>query len=386
MQSYTLIITEVDDIDLALEELNAQTANIKLCKNTIGIASVNLEFLESGVYAAVVDALDFPVMGISAHSQSANGVTGTFLMTIMVLTANDCTFAHGYSDPIPQEGDISHVTQKCYSEIRTRLDGKAALALLYSPYLVYPCPSSHLSAIADIDAEVFIYGSFASADAANFSTGTRTVYGTTVLSDRLVLVLIAGNIAPQFYIGSVAHMPPLIENIGTVTAAHDNIVTEIDNTNVSTIISKIGFDEGDVDNMGLLSSVFIVNERDESGNIVPVAARGLINQGNGYATFSDKVPVGAILSVGVTTKDVIVATAIDTVSKIPHGKTALMYSCLSRELALLDEPRLEYDTIAKLLVGNVNYVVVSSGAEICPTASTAESNNAHDQTLIACVF
>jgi hypothetical protein len=57
-------------------------------------------------------------------------------------------------------------------------------------------------------------------------------------------------------------------------------------------------------------------------------------------------------------------------------------------LALLGEPLLEYETVSRIVADKVNYVMATSGGEICPVAVTSSKadNNEHSQSLIACVF
>jgi len=390
MQSYTIVITEVDEIEAALEELESQSADMKLQKNTIGIVNVNPEFLHSGAYVAVAAEISFPIVGITTYSQSANGQTGTFLMSILVLTSDDCEFAYGYSDVIPKEGDVSECTQECYKRVSQQLSGKVKLALLYSPYLTYPCASNHLKAISAIDADVPIYGSYGASDVMKMATDTRAVCGTSDFQDRFVIVLIAGNISPKFYIGSVADCPALIPNVGEVTSSEDNRVKQIDNIKASQVFEKIGFDGGILEDIGSANSVFIINEKDESGNLVPVAARNLVSMEDDVAVFGGHIPQSAYLSVAITTKDVIMTTARYTTAKIREenkGKTALIYTCLGRVLALLDQPTVEFDIISENLTSSgINYVAASSGGEICPTPGITVCNNEHNQTLVACVF
>ena len=392
MQSYTIVITEVDEADAALEELEAQLSDIKLLRNTVGIVSVNPEFLHSGVYDAIAAAVPFPVVGITTYSQNANGKIGTFLLSILVLTADDCEFAYGYSDAIPKEGDATKATQECYKSIRAKLSGKVKLALLYSPYVTYLCTSDHINAISALDATVPIYGSYAASELVAMGSSTRTFCETSCFENRLVMLLISGNISPAFYIGSVADSPPMISNIGEVTDVEKNIVKTINNIKANKIFEKIGFSGGVVDDLGSITTVFIVNEKDKSGNLVPIAVRSLASLRDGVAVFGGHVPLGSYLSVAVTTKEVIVSTARDTVSRINKenkGKTALIYTCLGRVIALLDEPMLEYEIINESMAGNdVNYIVASSGGEICPTSVTEARvyNDEHDQTLVACVF
>ena len=116
IKSYVITITEVDDTEFALEELETQLSKIELMKNTIGIVSVSTDYFETGVYAAVAKALPFPLIGMSAYAQNANGNIGIYLFSILVLTSDDCEFAHGISDEIPEQGDVTALTRELYKK------------------------------------------------------------------------------------------------------------------------------------------------------------------------------------------------------------------------------------------------------------------------------
>jgi len=82
IKSYVITITEVDDAEFALEELEAQFSKLELMKNTVGIVSVSTDYFGTGVYTAVAEALPFPLIGMSAYAQNANGNTSVYLFSI----------------------------------------------------------------------------------------------------------------------------------------------------------------------------------------------------------------------------------------------------------------------------------------------------------------
>jgi hypothetical protein len=85
IKAYVLNITEGDDIEMALEELQEQMAGITLSNHTVGIASVSADYMESGVYAAVANSLPFTLVGNTTLAIATQQEAGTFLFSIMVL-------------------------------------------------------------------------------------------------------------------------------------------------------------------------------------------------------------------------------------------------------------------------------------------------------------
>lgn len=394
MKSYVITIAEVDDKEFALEELEAQLADIAFCKNTVGIVTVSLEFLDSGVYPAIAAAVPFPLIGMSTHTQNANGQIGTFLFSILVLTSDTCEFAYGSSGVLPDKGDVADVTRECYQDIKARLAGEPKLAFLYAPFMLFQSsPHKYINAISAVDGRVPVFGSLAAASVARLTAGgTKTVCGEQTFGDRLVILLISGDISPEFYVRSVTDMPAVLSNVGEVTASEDNFVMEINHTRINDVFAKIGFNLGATEDEGAVTSVFIINKKDEDGRLLPSAARACYLLDDGVGVFGGHIPTGSVLSLVVTTKDMLAATAKDIAARIKkehRGKTMLFYCCMGRQIALLDEPMLEYEIIQETFKDSgVNYIATSSGGEICPASVMADSvcNSEHNSSIIVCVF
>jgi hypothetical protein len=392
MQSYVITITEVDDAEFALDELKAQLSSVCLMKNTVGIVSANPEFIHSGVFDAVANAVPFPLIGMTTLAQTANGTTGMFLLSILVLTSDTCGFAYGSSDVIPQKGDVAELTRQCYTNVRAKLEGEVRLALLYAPFMEYRCSNDYISAIADVDKRVPVFGSLANADMEHLFMDLKTICNDRYFNDRLVLLLISGDISPAFYIGSITKEAVILPNIGKVTEARGNHVTKINGIAAGKFFEQMDFFIGDARNKGLLTSIFIVDIKDEFGNVVSSVSRGILSLEEDSVIFGGNVPAGAVLSIATTTKEMVLTTAKDVagqITKAGAGKTALMYSCIGRRFSLLDETLLEYEALNGQLAGSgFTYVASCSCGEICPTSVTETKayNSEHNQALIACVI
>jgi len=392
MRSYVITIAEADDTELALVDLKEQLSKVNLLKNTIGIVSVNPEYVQPGIYSAVAKAVPFPLVGMTTLSQTANGKTGTFLLSIMALTSDTCEFAYGTSDIITKENDAVELTQKCYKNILSKLEGTVRLVFLYAPYTEYRCTNEYIRAISAVDGRVPVFGSLANADMVNLFDEMKTICCERCFSDRLVMLLISGDISPEFYIGSVSKEAVVMPDIGEVTDARDNHVMKINDISVGSFFEKIGYFVGDARNQGLLTSIFIVDTKDETGNIVSSTSRGILSLNDEVVIFGGSVPVGSVLSLATTTKDIVLTTAKDVAAQIKEncsGKTVLMYSCIGRRFSLLDEPIREYEVLNEHLSNSgFNYLASCSCGEICPTSvtETAAYNSEHNQALIACVF
>jgi hypothetical protein len=393
VKSFSIVIDEVDDAEIALGQLKAQMSGIKLLKNSVGLASVHPEFISSDVYSAIAKAVPFSLVGMTTISQTADGKTGTFLFSILVLTSDTCQFAHGTSDEIPQQGgDTALLSQKCYNSLRSKLEGEAKLAILYFPFMEQQSIHKYIEAISETNKHVPIFGSISNADMKTILDDQKTVYCENNFDNRFILLLISGDISPEFYIGSVTRESIIMPNIGEITAAKDHLVTEINNENICSFFEKIGFSTGDIRSQGVLTSVFIIDEKDKDGNIISSASRSLIMLDNGIGVFGGHIKIGSILSLAAVTKDVVMTTAKEVVDKVKEkhkNKTILMFSCVGRCYSLLDEPKKEYELLnEEFKSSGSHYLASCSCGEICPTtvSETTVLNGEHNQSLVACVF
>jgi hypothetical protein len=374
-----------------LEELNEQMAGISLLKNTAGIVSLNLDYVSSGVYAAVAKVLDFPLIGGTTLVMADNTETGTFLFSILILTSDDCVFSCAVSDVIPPTGSVEEVTQKCYRDAIAGVKGDVSLAFLFAPFrMQYHYAGEYVKAATALNEKVPIFGTLSMAEVDNNFTLGRTLFGEESYDDRLIMMTVSGAVSPRFYIGAVSEASILMPDIGVVTKSRDNIVMEINDMGIEQFFQKIGYDPG-VMVGGSQITGFLVSEKNESGDVVSSKFAGVLKLENGKGVFGDNVPEGAVLSVVTTSKENVMTTARNVVEKIEKnhdGGTVVLFSCAGRMFAMLNEPTKEYMYLQDTLSQKYNMVTVCSGGEICPTlvTDTKAYNAGHNQTLVACVF
>jgi len=391
IKSYSIIINEVDEMELALEELHSQLSKLKLLKNTVGIVTVNKDFVVSGVYSAVAKTIPFPLVGLTSYSQIVNGKIGTFMFSIMVLTSDDCEFACGMSEPVPDTGDVKEQVQKCYKDLRSKLNGNVKLAFLYPCFMYGHYPYQYVKAITEIDNNIPIFGSLSNGEIIDVATSARTLHCENISSNQTVMLLVSGNVEPKFYLGSTTKESITMPNIGVVTAAEGNYLLEINNIKAKEFLEKINLKPDSVSQKIILFSNFIADEKNEKGEIISSVVKALaMPKDDGYI-FVSGIQVGSNLSAISFTSEVVMETAKDVMEQIKakHKEgTILIYSCLGRRAALLNEPYKEFELMNKMLGNNFNYMATCSGGEICPTSITETEvvNNEHNETLIACIL
>jgi len=391
IKSYSIIINEVDETELALEELHSQLSKLELLKNTVGIVTVNKDFVLSGVYSAVAKATPFPLIGMTSYSQIVNGKIGTFMFSIMVLTSDDCEFACGMSEPIPETGEVKEPIQKFYKDLRSKLNGDVKLAILYPSFMYSHYPYQYIKPITEIDNNIPIFGSLSNGEIIDVVTSARTMLSENISSNQAVMLLISGNVEPKFYFSSITKESISMPNIGIVTAAEGNYLREINNIKAKEFLEKANLKPDSACQKIIMFSHFLADERNEKGETISSVVKSLaMPKDDGYL-FVCGIQVGSNLSAISFTGEVVMETAKTVMEQIKEkhkGGTLLIYSCLGRRAALLNEPYKEFELMNEMLGSNFNYMATCSGGEICPTSTTETEvvNNEHNETLIACIL
>ena len=393
MHSHIITIKEIDDVNYALKELNEQMSKIKLYKNTLGIVAVHPDFIDSGVYAAICDVLPFQLVGIETFSQTVNNNTEMFLLSIMVLTSNTNEFSYENSQTSTNENEITTQAINCYQKAAKKLTGKPKLALLYTPfpeenYTGVACKC--FRAISETDKNLPIFGSLSCREL-EMVTESKVVFGKEVSNNQFALVLISGDISPEFYVGSITEDVSVVSLIGVVTSSHNNLVKEINGVNIKKFFNEMDFFIDKDITSTILSGIVVAEKKDENGNILSRRTQGIMSlTDDDHALFGDHIEEGTVLSFAVLSEDVVIATTDRLISQIKEhkNKTVLIYSCLSRWFASsLDKDR-ECNALKNELSGSFNFQMAYSGGELCPASKKGETihNAKHSASIIACVF
>jgi len=391
IKSYSIIINEIDEAELALEELRSQLSELKLLENTVGIVTVNKDFVVSGVYSAIAKAIPFPLVGMTSYSQIVNGKIGTFMFSIMVLTSNDCEFACGMSEAVPDTGEVKEQVQKCYKDLHSKLNKDVKLVFLYPNFMYGHYPNQYIKAITEIDNNIPIFGSLSNGEIIETASSARTLHCENISRNQAAMLLISGNVEPKFYLGSITKESIMIPNVGVVTAAEGNCLLEINNIKAKQFLEEANLKPDSANQRASFFSAFIADEKNEKGEIISSVVKSLVRPKDDAYIFASGIQVGSSLSAISFTGDVVMKTAKEVMEQIKakHKEGILLiYSCLGRRAALLNEPNKEFELMNKILGNNFNYIATCSGGEICPTsrAETEVVNNEHNETLIACIL
>ena len=384
MKTLTAYTHEIDDVKLAVSEVLSQLdLEHSLFKNSVGIISCYPEFIESGVVAALCEALPFDVLGATTIADSASGEFGFTMLSLMVLTGDDVSFNVVLSDDITidQEKTIQNMCKQALEGV----DGEAKMALLYGPILNYISGEVIISIMDKACGGIPIFGTFASDPSEDYSN-SHSIYNGKNYVAQAVMVAISGNVNPRFSVMSIPEEKVLRQK-AVVTESLGNIIVSVNDMPFVEYMRTIGLVAEDTSIEGVLAIPVMV---DYNNDTEPIAMAMLINP-DGTASCGCQVPKGASLSVGTLTSDDIVAATQTIVKQVLDDKNsnaALMYSCLSRMLILGVAAEAEMEKISAGFSGKIPYMLAYSGGEICPVSGKDGNiaNRIHNFSLVTCTF
>jgi hypothetical protein len=404
MESYVITINEIDDVDDALEilrkEMGRQGLPGKLKANSLGIIATHADAVKSGVCKAICGELPFDTVGFASDSQSPNGVMDSYVVSIMILTANDCNFASGGTADLYNGGDVGQLVTECYRGLKKNID-EPKLCLMYTPFHSNYFPADYINAISEYDPGVPVFGAVSTDidDVTNGGrTGTFTIYNGEASMDSVVLTLISGNFTPRFYKSSFNDEAVKVKDIGRVTKSDRNILAEIDDVPAVEFLRNIGYFGADVDNSN--TGELKVSAATAASTLIFDYSKGS-DVSRTFTDFTAKgeivcmgyVHKGASLSLALAMPPTVIETTHEVVEQIKSSgsKAILIYSCIGRRLGLLNNPTAEFEIIQSAFAGknDINYITAHVGGEICPVKATEGdglTNCEHNLTLIACAF
>lgn len=386
IKTITAYTNEIDDIELALEEINRQLEQAgPLLANSVGMITCFADFVSEGVVKELCGQLAFPVVGTTTLANSVDGIIGFTMLTLTVLTSDDVHFSVGLSDPVLQADP--ELLRAGYEAAAAKLSAQPKLMIAFVPLLVNVGGDFFVDSLNKISGGVPLFGTMAVDHYSDYHAAS-TIYLGEGYADRLSFILVEGNIEPQFFVASISD-EALFREKGVVTASEGNQLQTVNSLPVSEYLISLGLTrnaEGELE--GVNSFPFIVDYNDGSQPVVRVM---FALTPEGYAVCGGDIPLGATLLVGAINPAQVLTTTDELLQRVlAAGKSggALFFSCVGRYFAQ------GFDTTAELqkIVGkdwsSLPYSMCYSGGELCPVYNKEGNsfNRNHNDTFVACVF
>ena len=380
----TAYTSEVDDIELAVEQIKSQLSFVGgLKKNTIAIVACHYEFVLSGVYEAICDALPFDVVGTISSAQSVAEEIGTLLMTLTVMTSDEVEFTKILTPSLLEapEKSISE-SYKAASGDRT-----PALILAFAPYIMQNCGDDYVNILTDVSGGLPCFGTLAVDDTMDFSN-SYMLMGGQHYRDKMGMVLIFGDIRPKFFVANISESR-LLDRTGIITKSEGPVLMEVNGRPVIEYLSDLGLVEATEEQYAMTSIPFLLDYND---GMPKVSKMFVMLTPERHAICAGAMPEGSTLHMAMTDRnDVILTTsiAVDAILKeIESASVLLSYTCIGRAMTLGADQFKELELIKERIGGKLPFMIANSGGEMCPTQSVDGKirNRFHNNAFIACVI
>ena len=384
IKTMTAFTTELDDENLAIEQLKSQlNLDGNLMKNTIGIAACHYEFVLSGTFQAVCDALPFDVVGTISSAQSVPDEFGTLIMTLMVITSDDVEF-----DKVVTPSLLSEPGQVIADSYKAacRAD-KPALILTFGAFLPQNSGDEYVNVLTEVSGGVPCFGTLAVDDTPDFSN-TFVLADGEYHRDKLVMILVYGDIHPKFFVANISE-GKILEKSALVTKSAGPVLMEVNERPIIDYFEDLGLVEASGVQYALTSLPFLLDYNDGTPKVSKIFVMLTPEK---YALCAGSMPEGSTLYMAsADTKDIMLTSgeAIDSIlENLSNTSALLVYSCIGRSMTLGAEQYKEMELLNQKVGGKLPFLMATSGGEICPTQISEEKaiNRFHNNAFIACIF
>jgi len=388
MNSIVLYTEEIDDVELAAEELFSQASDFKFMENSLGIIFLDVEAEYEELYGLLREKWDFPIVGATAigtltgrEGYSRSGIS------VMLLTADDCRFAVGMTEGLSVE-DYREPIRKTYEMLEQETGGEEVkLVFTLGGKAAGMSGDDIINALDELGKKVKVYGALAS-DMFTFSD-YRAIYNDRIEFGEQVFVLITGNVNPRFL--SIKSLSGKANFSYEVTQSKGNIVYRLGNGTFLEALEKSGFSaDKDLVVAEYIQTPFITSY-ETSGGIHVEASRNLtmLNRRDGSGMFLGGISEGSSLEIGLLNRDDVRSTVKKAFDEIIEWlktegkdcKTILCCSCAARFLALGNNGMMEAESYRGRLPEGVSLMGMYSYGEYCPVGDEEWSNVFHNSTF-----
>ena len=384
IKTMTAYTTELDDEKLAVEQLKSQlNLDENLMKNTIGIAACHYEFVLSGTFQAVCDALPFDIVGTISSAQSIHDESGVLIMTLMVITSDDVEFDKVVTPSLLSEpGQV--IADSYQAACRAE---KPALVLTFGAFIPQNSGDEYVNVLTGISGGVPFFGTLAVDDTLDFAN-TFVLADGEYHRDKLVMILIYGDIHPKFFVANISD-DKVLEKSALVTKSAGPVLMEVNERPIIDYFEDLGLMEASGVQYALTSLPFLLDYNDGTPKVSKIFVMLTPEK---YALCAGSMPEGSTLYMAsIDAKDIMLTTgeAIDSIlGNLSNASALLVYSCIGRSMTLGAEQFKEMELLNQKLGGKLPFLMATSGGEICPTQISKEKavTRFHNDAFIACLF
>ncbi|MDR1886238.1 MAG: FIST C-terminal domain-containing protein [Synergistaceae bacterium] len=383
IRTLTAFTEEADDPEIAVSQVLGQL-NLEggLLRNSVGVMSCSLDFMDEGVVAALCERLPFDVVGINTIGSAVSGGGGQIILTLAVLTSDDVSFSAGVSGSILPDYEKS--LSDLYEDTVAGLGDSPKLMLVFAP-MTHSVASDYFVDILDsISGGVPMFGFVACDFTVSFRRPLVMFNGRTY-ADAVGVIMMSGDVRPRFTMTSIPG-DKMLKRKAVITKSSGNVLMEVNGAPAIEYMKSLGL----VKNGGIEGAESIPMIVDYNDGNPPVARVVSLLTPEGYVVLGGAAPVNCTIGIGVLDFDDVVGTASEMADEAGSSDYdfLLVASCMTRNFILGFDCHIEMESVRSRLREDAPFLFTYAGGEICPVKSKDGRflNRYHNLTLVSCAI
>ena len=380
---YTARTSEIDEIDEAISEIKNQIDFTALKKNAGGLIFCHIDFIESGMLAALCEELPFDIIGMTSMVSADEHGYGLYDLNLTVLTSDEVTFEVGMSDSIDHDNYIAE-TDRLYKRIRSNVENDPTMIFTFMPYIR---DVSGYEVVAAMDAAcqgIPMWGSITNSIDFNYET-VQTICNGKCLSAGVAMMFLNGPVEPKFIVSSIPERN-ISDNRAIITKSDGAILHEVNDMPILEYLANIGL----VITKENITTTPLLMYYEGAKEPVSLGFYTLFEDGS--VLTGGEMPLGTPFAVGNIDAQGIFESAEDGLKQVLDFKdrqATLLLPCVTRYIMLAPDQESELRMIKDKLANSGDpFMMGYSGGEICPMpgADGKLHNRFHNYTFCACIL
>jgi len=399
MKTAVAVTSEIDDLDLAVNELVSRIKEkLSFENNSIGIAYCDAD-MDVAAFGELLSAeLGIDVVGLTTtatiEKHSGYNDMGAVLS---VMTADDVVFSIGFSENLDKDS-FKPAIKTVYEDARGRLQNDPELILIFAPYIADITSDNYIETLDEASGGIPIFGGVATD---HFDLlYQKTFYNGREFTGGLVFLLVGGNIKPVFALEH--HFTAKVEKKGPITKSAGNLIERVgDQTFKEFVASMVPVpDDDEMVIYNFQSTPFIMELPDYEKDEQPVVrALCSFDHTTGAGGFLSKMPEGSSVYLSVLQRDNLKESCNGALAQLAQKMNmnrdyqysmVFISTCNGRHLLMGESKDLESGIITesmKALSSDLDAAGFYGFGEICPTGirddGTAK-NRFHNLSFALC--
>ena len=365
MRSWVAKTEEIDDLEVAVEELKNGIPTEELLTNTVGIAYVYYDADFEELSKMLSETFQFPIIGVSAMALLDHEGYLAYGMELLVMSADDVRFSVGMTDRLDKD-NYEEKLEKLYDAMKGDIQEQEKLILAYTGKVVDADGDIYVKTFDKISGGVPVYGGMPS-DMYTYKD-FKVFYDGKVVNYAAVVILVYGNVSPITLVEFSISNETSLES--QVTKALGNIVFSLGDKTFIRTLEEAGL-SSDNENVikEYIQTPFVVKKEVENGETIEFL-RNLA-----YLKHDTGKSVTQVFT------DLI--HEMEKRSDYQYS-TIICTSCTARYMNIIGDKNIEGNAYKDIIPDDINLVGMYSYGELCPTKSSDSDklyNMFHNETF-----